>query len=235
MTIDYDHTLNIHTVGGATAALSTIFPASVPNSVLDVGCGAGTWMRAAIDVGVKTVRGIDGIIVPGNALLVERAVVEQRDLTKPFDLGTRFELALCLEVAEHLPPIAAAGLIASIVEHADTVLYSAACPDQFGQHHVNCQWPSYWQALFNRHGFVCDDSARWEIWNDTRIEPWYRQNIFVARRDPANAGGEPRIRSVVHPDMVHLLCLGRSRARTPRKSPIWRRVAHRLLPRRHKQ
>lgn len=229
MTIDYDHASNLHTLGGPAATLSTIFSSNLPKSVLDVGCGTGTWMRAAIDLGVQTVRGIDGIAVPEDALQVEKSLVERHDLTKPFHLGRKFDLAICLEVAEHLPQSAAAGLVASIAEHTDTILFSAACPDQLGQHHINCQWPTYWQDFFNSHGFVCDDSVRWQIWTDARIEPWYRQNMFWVRRDPTNAGREPRIDPVVHPEMVESIYKGRLRSRPQARSPLWRRVARQLL------
>jgi hypothetical protein len=106
-----------------------------------------------------------------------------------------------LEVAEHLEEIHADLLIEMLTDHADGVVFSAACPGQEGQHHVNCQWPVYWQRLFNEHGFTCRDELRWQIWDDTRVEPWYRQNIFTARRSPEQAGQEPRLRSVVHPDI----------------------------------
>ena len=87
----------------------------------------------------------------------------------------------------------------SLVRHTDVVLFSAACPGQFGQHHVNCQWPGYWQNLFNERGYACCDDIRWSIWSDERIEPWYRQNMFIARRDMALAGKEKRLESVIHP------------------------------------
>ena len=109
---------------------------------------------------------------------------------------------MCLEVAEHLPEASSDGLISSIVT-SDSILFSAACPGQPGQHHVNCQWPIYWQNLFNSCGLACDDSIRWKIWDDTRIPPWYRQNIFWARRNPTNAGLEPQLVGVIHPDMYH--------------------------------
>ena len=66
---------------------------------------------------------------------------------------------------------------------------------------MNCQWPEYWQLLFNARGYVCDDAFRWEIRNIQEIEPWYRQNIFIAKLSPKLAGHEPRIRAVVNPDM----------------------------------
>src|SRR5262249_5339644 len=103
----------------------------------------------------------------------------------------------------------AGGLISSIVAHTDNVLFGAACPGQPGQHHVNCQWPIYWQGHFNRHGFVCDDSIRWQIWDNSKIEWGYLQNMFWARRDPSKAGGEPRLRSAVVPDLVESVCISR--------------------------
>jgi SAM-dependent methyltransferase len=199
--IDYDHSATIHTLQGAKAALARIFNSGAPpKSLLDVGCGTGTWLRAAADLGVTTVVGIDGIVVANEQLHVDKTIIAQRDLSTPFDLGRRFDLAICLEVGEHLPVSSSGCLISSIVAHADTVYFSAACPGQPGQHHVNCQWPEYWQALFNRHGYACDDAVRWLIWGDQRIEPWYRQNIFMARRDPASAGREARLKGVIHPE-----------------------------------
>lgn len=206
MNIDYDHAQNPHTVEGATAAFSKIFAhLDLPTSLLDVGCGIGTWMRAAIDFGVPDVRGLDGIVVPERELHVPKSSVERRDLSKPFRLQRRFDVVLCLEVAEHLPETSAEELISSLAIHTDNVLFSAACPGQPGQHHANCQWPSYWQAQFNRHGFRCDDSVRWKIWDDARVEPWYRQNVFWARKDLIVAGKEERIKSIIHPELLEIM------------------------------
>jgi SAM-dependent methyltransferase len=204
--IDYDHRRNLHTVSGAASTLEIAFRSGPPKSVLDVGCGTGTWLRAATDLGVAKAIGVDGIALPDDVLKVSRDAIKLIDLTLPFNLGERFDMAICLEVGEHLPEACAAQLVSTIVAHTDVVLFSAACPGQPGQHHINCQWPSYWQGHFNRFGFVCDDSIRWEIWDDSQIEPWYRQNMFWARRDSAKAGQEPRLKSVIHPDFMEGMC-----------------------------
>jgi SAM-dependent methyltransferase len=201
MIVDYDHSRNLHTLDGAAAALSALFRRR-PRSVLDVGCGTGTWLRAAAALGVADLFGVDGIIVEPNELQVARELVGEVDLSRPFSLGRGFDVVLCLEVAEHLPEASAEALISSIVAHADEILFSAAIPGQPGQHHVNCQWPTYWQSRFNAHGFSCDDAPRWEIWDDDRVEPWYRQNLFRATRNPSLAGREPRIKAVVHPRFI---------------------------------
>jgi hypothetical protein len=200
--IDYDHTRNLHSADGPREAFGCIFANDLPKSLLDVGCGTGTWLKAARDSGVDDVYGVDGISVPGESFLVSRSLFSQQDFTRPWNLGRRFDAALCLEVAEHLDEPFAEQLLDTIVAHADTVIFSAACPGQRGQHHVNCQWPNWWQRRFNDRGYVCDDAVRWRIWNNTRIEPWYRQNIFCAVRDRSRAGTETRIPSVVHPELL---------------------------------
>jgi hypothetical protein len=205
MSVNYDHARNVHTVGGATAALPIVLENLQPASFLDVGCGSGTWLHAAAKLGIPELSGVDGIVLPQDRLHVSSDLVQRLDLSQPFSLGRFFDVAVCLEVAEHLPESSADALIASLVGHADVVFFGAACPGQPGQHHVHCQWPEYWQRLFNDNGFVCDDAIRWRIWDNQRIEPWYRQNIFRASRDADNCGREARIKSVIHPSMLKLM------------------------------
>lgn len=201
MSVHYDHSRNSHTLEGPAAALPFIFPEGAPRSVLDVGCGTGTWLRAIQDRGQAEVFGIDGVNIPAEKLLFDPKCFRHCDLTSPINLERKFDVVICLEVAEHLEATFAPVLIQTLTRHADMVVFSAACPNQPGEHHVNCQWPEYWQGLFNREGFACDDSIRWKIWSRKNIEPWYRQNLFVARRSPAV--NEARILSVMHPEMFN--------------------------------
>ena len=169
--------------------------------MLDVGAGTGNWLYAARREGIQDVLGLDGA-ADDRGVWVDSTVIRTVDLRSPFDLGRRFDAAICLEVAEHLPQEAARTLISSICSHADLIFFSAAAPGQHGEAHLNCQWPAYWQALFNEFGYVGHDDLRGLMWNDSHIEPWYRQNVFSVVRDPAGAGKEPRIRSLIHPDMI---------------------------------
>ncbi len=205
MGIDYDHSQNLHTTAGPKAAFSKLFPDGLPASILDVGCGTGTWLRAALDCGVLDVVGIDGVEIPREQLLLPPEKFLCHNLNAPVDLGRRFDVVTCLEVAEHLEPEVEKVLIQTLTRHADKILFSAACPSQPGQHHVNCQWPDYWQSLFNSEGFICSDSIRWQIWDDQNIEPWYRQNLFSAWKDPKQAGTEPRIQPVIHPEISKVM------------------------------
>jgi hypothetical protein len=105
--------------------------------------------------------------------------VRRADLTSPLELGRRYDLAISLEVAEHLPPEAAAGFVASLTRAAPVVAFSAAIPGQGGRGHVNEQWPAYWAELFARHGYEPVDALRPLLWDDPGVEWWYAQNVVV--------------------------------------------------------
>ena len=203
--IDFNHSCNISTLEGSKAVMLVIFGINRAKSLLDVGCGIGIWLKAAQEFDVTDIFGVDGVAIPTEQLQISSSLFRQQDLTRPWNLGRRFEAALCLEVAEHLDEKNAAVLIDTLTAHSDCVVFSAACPRQPGQHHVNCQWPAYWQKMFNERGYVCTDEVRWQIWDDERIEPWYRQNIFTARRNPVKAGQEPRLPAVIHPAIHRLI------------------------------
>jgi SAM-dependent methyltransferase len=149
------------------------------SSVLDVGCGAGAWMRAYLEAGVADVQGLDGAYVRNEQLLVEAARFHPADLRQPFRLPRRFDLVQCLEVAEHLPPAASETLVDSIVAHGGSVLFSAAPPGQGGEHHVNEQPYEYWRQLFAARGYELFDFVRPRILERVGVEPWYRYNIFL--------------------------------------------------------
>lgn len=200
--IQFDHSILPRTLRGPRTAFPFLFPEAVPQSLLDVGCGLGVWAKAALNFGIKDVVAIDGADIDLDRLVVPRECFRPQLLGERFSLGRKFDVAICLEVGEHLPPQDARVLVANLVDHADLIYFSAACPGQPGQGHVNCQWPEYWQDLFNERGYTCDDTIRWQLWDVAALGFVYRQNLFAARKDPPRAGREPRMRAVVHPDLV---------------------------------
>lgn len=154
-----------------------------PRSVVDVGCGAGNWLRVCLECGVETVFGVDGHHVQPAWLRVPQECFRPFDLTKPLRLDRKFDLAICLEVAEHLPKGCAPGLVEALVRLAPVILFSAAVPLQRGVHHVNGQWPEYWQKLFQKHKYRMLDVVRKNIWKNAEVKFWYRQNMFLYVRE----------------------------------------------------
>jgi SAM-dependent methyltransferase len=204
VTVTYKPTPEVHSLRGAVSGFRYLTAYGPFQSVLDVGAGPGTWMSAARLAGVQIVKGVDiSKSAPDDDILRE-CTYDILDVSQPFDLCRRFDCVICLEVAEHLEEQSAITLVSSLCRHGDLIFFSAAGPGQFGQNHINCQWPNYWQRLFNAEGFRCIDDVRWRMWTDHDVEPWYRQNMFRAVRDSLAAGSEPRIPSVVHPEMMNL-------------------------------
>ena len=121
----------------AEAVLPRVFDLAAPRSIIDFGCGDGTWLAAAIRLGATDVLGVDGAWVPTDALQIPPSRFRAVDLSAPLDLGRRFDLAFCLEVAEHLPSCAAPVLVRTLASHAPLILFSAAVPFQGGEDHVN--------------------------------------------------------------------------------------------------
>jgi SAM-dependent methyltransferase len=150
-----------------------------PVSVLDVGCGRGTWLAAFSQAGVAEILGLDGPHITAADLEIPEPAFVAHDLTQPFDLGRRFDLAVSLEVGEHLPADVAPAFVASLVAAAPAVLFSAAIPFQGGAGHVNERWPSYWSDLFAVHGFVPVDAVRPAVWADEQVAFWYAQNTIL--------------------------------------------------------
>ncbi|THU39466.1 class I SAM-dependent methyltransferase [Niastella caeni] len=150
-----------------------------PASVIDVGCGIGSWLKVwKEDLQVKEIRGIEGPYVSPSMLKVEKELVHFQDLKEPIKVDQKFDLAMSLEVAEHLPASHAERFVESLTALSDVVLFSAAIIGQEGTYHINEQMPEYWCKLFEKFGYVPVDYVRPLVWNDNQVEWWYQQNIL---------------------------------------------------------
>jgi len=150
-----------------------------PRSVVDVGCGVGTWLSVFLDHGVQDVLGLDGAHVPFDMLMIPREVFHPVDLAKPAPMNRSFDLAVSVEVAEHLPMDSAEDFVAFLTGLAPVVVFAAAIPFQGGTGHVNEQWPNFWAGLFKKRGYAVVDAIRPRIWNNENVEPFYRQDLLM--------------------------------------------------------
>lgn len=149
------------------------------NSAVDIGCAVGSWLSVLQEAGASDIQGIDGDWVNKDFLEIPAECFRSFDLSKPFSLDRKYDLAMSLEVAEHLPASSAHDFVASLTALSDFVLFSAAIPYQGGTNHINEQWIEYWEDLFAGQGFVGIDVIRRKIWNDSGIPFWYKQNLVL--------------------------------------------------------
>jgi hypothetical protein len=179
-------------VAGSLESASVVVPlvldiCSPVQSVVDVGCGVGAWLSVFAERGVPTTLGLDGDYIDESRLLIPREQFHAVDLTCGLPAVGRFNLALCLEVAEHLPCTAARTLADGVARLAPVVVWAAAIPGQGGTGHVNERWPDYWVKAFDDLGYQVVDCLRGPLWDDVRVEPWYRQNLLllISRESPS--------------------------------------------------
>lgn len=151
-------------------------------SVIDFGCGMGTWCKALGELKISDFLGIDQHTYDVSYMIISKEKYLQYDLRKPLTLSKKTDIVISVEVAEHIEPEYSSIFISNLCSHSDIVLFSAALPGQGGTNHVNEQLCSYWVNLFAQKGFALLDCIRPYVWNNETVEIWYRNNtlLFIA-------------------------------------------------------
>jgi SAM-dependent methyltransferase len=188
----YDEEYYQHQKAGSYSSAQVVVPLVIdmvsPKSVIDIGCGVGNWLKVFKESGVENIRGLDGDYVDRSQLKISEQQFMPTDLSKTFPELGRWDLAMSLEVAEHLPSDSAKNFVDGLTKLAAVVLFSAAVPFQGGTGHINEQWPEYWIKLFAANGYIVVDPLRRQIWDNEKVEWWYAQNIlfFVDQKELDN-------------------------------------------------
>ena len=149
------------------------------NSAVDFGCGIGVWLAVLKDLGIEEIKGYDGHWVNKKLLVIPEECFTEVDLEKMVDIEKRYDLAISIEVAEHLPEKFAESFVETLTKASDIILFSAAIPYQGGQNHINEQWQNYWYAIFQKFGYAGTNIIRNITWNNDRIVPIYKQNMVL--------------------------------------------------------
>lgn len=215
---------------GSSQSAPRILPVVVdivkPKSVVDVGCGTGEWLRVLATIHECDIVGLDGDYVPLDQLAIPVDSFISADLSQPLVLERNFDLAMSMEVAEHLPPSRAPGFVHDLTNLAPAVLFSAAVPGQGGVGHINEQWQHYWIDLFRDQGFHAWDIVRPSVWDRDDVAFWYKQNMFLFV-DPNHYTERPDLAPAIS-DLVHPALL--DQALTQQATPTLRRTMHDVLP-----
>jgi len=180
-----------------------------PASVLDVGCGRGAWLKACKELGSSVLLGFDGNW-NSHTMMVEDAIqFMSMDLNQPFLLNDKADLAMSLEVAEHLEPSSSSQFVECLTQASDAVLFGAAYTGQGGTNHQNERPHTYWARLFVARGYVPFDLFRPFLWTNKEVAYFYRQNTFLyckegsSSYDSLKAAGCSELVDVGFMDCIH--------------------------------
>jgi hypothetical protein len=191
-----------------------------PASVIDLGCGTGDWLSVWKRHAVSSVKGYDGVWVPPSALVISEDEFNAVDFCAAIpDMGFA-DLAMCLEVAEHVPASVGKQFVSVLCRTAPVIVWSAAVPGQGGYGHVNEQYLSYWVQEFANKPF---DIIRPKIWSRSDVAWWYQQNLLVFASTAAQLRFNLSINDTplpyIHPCLYE-------QARDPRNYSIRRMLPH---------
>ena len=150
-----------------------------PANAVDVGCGTGIIIARLAERGVD-VRGIEG----SGAAIAASPIgdrIEHRDLTRGVPQIGSFDVCLCVEVAEHLPPATGPALVAGLTRLSDLVVFTAATPGQGGMGHLNERPHDYWAARFAEQGFEPSPLRKRLAATIAAVPdaPWVKKNLQV--------------------------------------------------------
>jgi len=172
-----------------------------PKRLVDLGAGCGVYSHLFAKRGVE-VLAIDGVLPPPE--LSYPVPFHVRDLTAPFEnVWGKFDLALCLEVAEHIPEPLSDAFLDNLLGFSDRLILSAAQPNQGGHHHVNERPKRYWVAKLAEKGFAYNRRETGRVLTAlTAARPpymWMAEQISVYDRGPASPGAKDRLPFSVPP------------------------------------
>ncbi len=190
----------------AKVILNLLYKIYKPESVVELGCGRGSWLSVAELLGSTNLKGYDGSWVKEEDLLSKNIDFSVVDFEKGMEIKKKYDLAISLEVAEHISNDNAKKFIDKLCSASDVVLFSAAIKHQGGKGHINEQWQSYWVNIYKANGYKCIDMFRQKIWGNDDVEWWYRQNIFLFVNEKSNIDvfkkmefGIDQILDIAHP------------------------------------
>ena len=174
-------------IKSANKLLSILYDIYTPESVLDIGCGRGAWLASCEKLGSRKLVGIDGPWVSVDKLLSPNIEFHEKDFEEDITVDGKFDLAISLEVAEHIEEKNATSFVSALCNASNVIVFGAAASNQGGSNHINEQPQSYWINLFKNEGYEHFDIFRGALWEDQDVKWWYKQLKFRSSNSANNS------------------------------------------------
>jgi hypothetical protein len=140
-------------------------------TIIDIGCGDGSYVREFRK------NGFDCIGLDGNPLTSKIPYCQVMDFS--INLISFFnDLAICLEVGEHIPQEYEQFFIDNICRVSDNIILSWAIEGQGGLGHVNCRNNDYIIAEMKKRNFDYDAIATNFLRKNSTL-PWFKNTLMA--------------------------------------------------------
>jgi hypothetical protein len=143
-------------------------------TIIDIGCGDGSYVKEFRRKGF-TCDGFDGC-----PLTEKIPYCGIKDLSKElvFITAFKYDLAICLEVGEHIPQKYEQFFIDNICITSDNIILSWAIEGQGGLGHVNCRNNDYIIAEMKKRNFDYDAIATNFLRKNSTL-PWFKNTLMA--------------------------------------------------------
>lgn len=163
-------------------------------SIADIGCGTGHYLKSCLDNGITDIMGVEGSESAFSKLQIDKKYVIKHDLRKPFIFNKKSDLALSIEVAEHIDKKYSDIYVKTLCDASDTIVMTAAPPGQGGTAHVNEQTCEWWAKKFEMNNYFLNlkitAELKKEITNCKQkgkfVTVWFEPNIMVFQNKSIN-------------------------------------------------
>lgn len=157
-----------------------------PRSVIDYGCGIGSYLLSAHNKGIKDLKGFDigGEFARKYTPKEIQKFIEYRDCTEEIKTG-KYECVISFETAEHIEPAGTDIFVSNLVNSLKDfglLLFTGAPPGQDGTGHINCQPKEYWIGKFEAYGLDRSNSLEKNIkeaWAELGAPKYILDNLLV--------------------------------------------------------
>lgn len=162
-----------------------IFETIRPSSIIDLGCGVGSYLEGAFHAGCKDIKGIELSYDMAKKYIIEdiSPYISEGDVTRDLGIDRRFDCVVSFEVAEHIDPNGTEKFIENLTDLSNGYIVMTAAPlGQRGTGHINLRDKTFWIDSIKAKGFLhqCElVELFWPIWKTFGTERYILKNLMV--------------------------------------------------------
>ena len=178
----YQHDKIVHNLKDPKIIIKEVLKHFSPKTAIDLWCWLGTFVKVLQDNWVDAYW-VNWDRIEKDKLFIDEKNLIIKNLEEFYDFWKKYDLAISLEVAEHIDEKYSDNFVKTLISCSDYIIFSAATSWQWWQNHVNEQRPEYREKKFNKYWYKFYDVFRHIFWDDKNIFWRYKQNMFLVAKE----------------------------------------------------